>query len=85
MGNVHNLRLALQITDQGVGYGTTYYVQLPNLPDDVIREDIRREYREEVAELNRDVNIALRNAEQWRSNFNSIRRRNLWQRIRNRS
>lgn len=84
MGNVHNLRLALQITDQGVGYGSTYYVQLPNLPDDVIREDIRREYREEVQEFIAQ-NDELRNlVRQHRLSIERLRSRNLWQRIRNR-
>ena len=80
---VHRLGIEGNITDQGMTV-LHFIGDLPTFPDDVIREQIRREYAEEVRQLNEDVKRAKAETYTLRANLNLLRSRNLWQRILNR-
>ena len=94
---VHYLGIEGNITDQGQNL-VHFIGELPAFPDDVIREQIRREYAEEVRMLTCEANQAKEEvrmltceanqakAETYtlRANLNVLRSRNLWQRILNR-
>ena len=80
---IHQLRIEGNITDQGLNL-VHFIGELPAFPDDVIREQIRREYAEEVRMLTLQAAQAKAETSTLRANLNVLRSRNLWQRILNR-
>ncbi len=80
---VHRLGIEGNITDQGQNL-VHFIGELPAFPDDVIREQIRREYAEEVRMLTLQAAQAKAETSTLRANLNVLRSRNLWQRILNR-
>ena len=80
---VHRLGIEGNITDHGMTV-LHFIGELPMFPDDVIREEIRREYAEEVRQLNELVAIGKTRCANLENQLLILRSRNLWQRILNR-
>ena len=80
---IHDLRITMQLSDNGQALNQLLHVPLPNLPDDYLREAIRLEYREEVMELTRQLELAKAQSEYYSKQLDRQRSRNLWQRIKN--
>ena len=74
---IHDLRITMQLSDNGHALDQIVQVQLPSLPDDYLREVIRMEYREEVMELTRQLELSKAQSEYYGKELNRLRSRNL--------
>ena len=80
---IHNLHITIQLWDNGQVVDQPFYATLPNVVDDYLREVVRLEYREEVMELTRQLELSKAQSEYYSKQLDRQRSRNLWQRIKN--
>lgn len=91
MSSLHRLGLEFQLTDNGVVLSPTYRAVLPDVADDLIRDQIRREYSEEIRAQSEQIRqlvdllrVARERGDASAARCRRLETRNLWQRVRNR-